>query len=73
MVEVELIVKKWGRSFGAVIPMKAVKYLGIKENDTIKAAIFKEGTPMEKTFGTIKFRRPIKEILNESNREDWDE
>jgi|GEM_PF-1800003 len=33
----------------------------------------KEKSPMRSTFGTVKFSRPIDEILAESNGVDWDE
>ena len=56
LVEVELVLKKWGRSFGAVIPMGAVKELGLKENGRVLASLSKEKTPMEATFGSVKLR-----------------
>jgi len=73
MLEVEAKVRKWGRSFGVVIPKDKVKEEGIKENETIKLLIIKKTNVLKETFGTMKFKRTTQEILDESDREDWDE
>ena len=73
MLEVEVKVRKWGRSFGVVIPKDKVKKEGIKENETIKLLITKKTNVLKETFGTMKFKRSTQEILDESDREDWDE
>lgn len=73
MIEVEAKVRKWGRSFGVVIPKEKIRNEGIRENETIKLMIAKKTNVMKETFGTFKFRRSTQEILDESNREDWDE
>ena len=73
MLEVEAKVRKWGRSFGVVIPKDKVKKEGIKENETIRLLIAKKTNVLKETFGTMKFKRSTQEILDESDREDWDE
>ncbi|MBI4452349.1 AbrB/MazE/SpoVT family DNA-binding domain-containing protein, partial [Candidatus Woesearchaeota archaeon] len=66
MLEVEAKVRKWGRSFGVVIPKDKVKEEGIKENETIKLLITKKTNVLKETFGTMKFKRSTQEILDES-------
>lgn len=73
MLEVEAKIRKWGRSFGVVIPKDRVKEEGIKENETIKLLIAKKTNVLKETFGTMKFKRSTQEMLDESDREDWDE
>ena len=73
MMEVEAKVRKWGRSFGVVIPIEKIKAEGIKENETIKLLITKRTNVLKETFGTLKLKRTTQEILDESDREDWDE
>ena len=73
MMEVEAKVRKWGRSFGVVIPKEKIKEEGIKENETIKLLITKRTNVLKETFGTLKLKRTTQEILDESDREDWDE
>ena len=73
MIEVEAKVRKWGRSFGIVIPMEKIKEERIKENQTVRLLIGKNKNVLKETFGTLKFKRTTQEILDESDREDWDE
>ena len=73
MMEVEAKVRKWGRSFGVVIPKEKIIEEGIKENETIKLLIIKRTNVLKETFGTLKFKRTTQEMLDESDREDWDE
>jgi antitoxin component of MazEF toxin-antitoxin module len=73
LVEVELVLKKWGRSFGAVIPMRCVKELNLKENDTLLASLHKEKTPMQLTFGSLKIKASTEKLLADSDRAGWDE
>jgi antitoxin component of MazEF toxin-antitoxin module len=69
----ELVIKRWGRSFGAVIPMEKAKKLNLKENDVLKASVSRRKTPIEETFGLLKMKTPTSELLAESDKECWDE
>ena len=73
MIEVEAKVRKWGRSFGVVIPKEKIIKEGIKENENVTLLIAKKSNVLRETFGTMKFKRSTQEILDESDREDWDE
>ena len=57
MAYVTTKVKKWGNSFGVVIPKATVKKLNIKENDPVKIDIVKH----EKVngFGIAKGKGPF--------------
>ncbi len=73
MIEVEAKVRKWGRSFGVVIPKDKIKEERIKENETIKLLIAKRTNVLKETFGTFKFNKTTQEMLDEIDRESWDE
>lgn len=73
MIEIEAVVRKWGRSFGVVIPMELIKGEEISENDKVTLAISKKGNPLKNNFGTCKFKKSTKDLLDESDREAWDE
>ena len=73
MIEVEAKVRKWGRSLGVVLPKEKVIKEGIKENETVMLLIGKRTNALKETFGTFKFKRTTQEILDESDKEDWDE
>ena len=73
MMEVEAKVRKWGRSFGVVIPKEKIKEEGIEENETIRLLIGKKTNVLKETFGTLKLKRTTQERLDESDKECWDE
>ena len=73
MIEVEAKVRKWGRSLGVVLPKEKIIKEGIKENETVVLLIGKRTNALKETFGTFKFKRTTQEILDESDKEDWDE
>ena len=71
MIEVEAKVRKWGRSFGVVIPKEKIIEEGIKENETIKLLIGKRTNVLRETFGTMKFKKSTDEMMRETDRELW--
>lgn len=73
MIEVETKVRRWGRSLGVVIPKEKIIEEGIKENETIRLFIGKRKNVLKETFGTFKFRKSTQEMLDEIDRESWDE
>lgn len=73
MIEFETTLKRWGRSFGLVVPMEKILNEQLRENEKIEVVITKQKNPLKKHFGTFKFKRPIKEILKEGDKESWDE
>ncbi|MAG02176.1 hypothetical protein CMI42_02470 [Candidatus Pacearchaeota archaeon] len=73
MIEVESQLRKWGRSLGIVIPMEKIKKENFSENDKVKVLILKRENPLREHFGIFKFKRSVKEILDEGDRESWDE
>ncbi len=73
MIEVEANLKRWGRSFGIVIPMEKIKEANLLENETLEIKITKKKNPLEETFGKLKFKKSTKQMLKESNKEALDE
>ena len=73
MLEVKAKVRKWGRSFGVVIPKAKIKEEGIKENETINLLISKKTNVLRETFGTMKFKKYTDEMMKEIDKELWPE
>jgi hypothetical protein len=73
IMKTETRIRRWGRSFGVVLPMEKVKAEGLKENDVVSLLILKKANPLKETFGTIKFKKSTQQMLKESDREAWDE
>jgi len=72
MQVVEAKVRKWGKSLGVVIPKEQAMKERICENETITLMIGKKSNVLRETFGTLKFKKSTQEMLDESDREDWD-
>jgi ribosome maturation protein Sdo1 len=72
-IEFEARLKKWGRSFGVVVPMDEIRNAKLAENEKLEVIITKEKNPLKKHFGTHKFSRSTDEILKEGDEESWDE
>lgn len=73
MIGVEAKVRKWGRSFGVVIPKEKIIKEGIKENETVSLLIGKKSNVLRETFGTMKFKKSTQEMMDELDKELWGE
>ncbi len=73
MLEVEAVLRSWGRSVGAVIPKELVNKNKLKSGDKIKLIIMKKTNPLKETFGKFKLARSSEDILKEIDEEGWDE
>ena len=69
----EAKLKRWGRSFGIVVPMDEVKSAQLHEDEKVEVIMNKKRNPLKKHFGTFKFTRTTDEILDEGDKESWDE
>ncbi len=72
MAETEGTIKKWGNSFGILIPSEVVKKEKLKEGQRIDFIILKKSDVLKKTFGTLKFKQSAQEIKDELRKELYD-
>ena len=75
MIEINTKLKRWGRSFGIIIPMDTVRENNLKENEELKLVLTKRENPFLENFGVLKgkMKKTTKHILDESDKEGWDE
>ncbi|MBI4149284.1 AbrB/MazE/SpoVT family DNA-binding domain-containing protein [Candidatus Woesearchaeota archaeon] len=73
MLHFESKVRKWGRSLGIVVPKEGIEKEGIKANDAIDLFIVRKSNALKETFGTMRFTKPIRKIMEEIDREAWPE
>lgn len=75
MIEVESKLKRWGRSFGIVIPMEKIRDANLSENDCLDIVITKRENPLKQTFGILKgkLKKSTEKILKEGDKESWDD
>lgn len=65
-------VRRWGHSFGVILPKTIAKKLDLKEHETVELKIKKGGTDLMKSFGSLKFSESTKKIIKEI-KEGWKE
>jgi antitoxin component of MazEF toxin-antitoxin module len=71
MTIIETRLKKWGNSFGIVIPMALVEKRKLKENDKVSVLVMNDSSKvLKETFGMLKGRlkksgQQIKDELRE--------
>ena len=76
MEQISAKVKKWGNSFGIVLPMPVVEKENLKEGSNILIAIqVKNKTKVGDIFGILKgkIKKPTQQIMDEINEELWEE
>lgn len=62
--------KKWGNSFGLIIPKDIVDSEGFKENQEIEIMLVKKNrNVLKETFGTLKFKKTTEQMMRETDRE----
>ena len=73
MIEAEVKLKKWGRSFGIVIPMEKIREANLNEKEPLTILITKNKNPFLENFGKIKLKKSTKEILKQIRKEGWND
>ncbi len=74
MEKANVQVRKWGNSFGVILPKKIIDEEKIKEGMEIEITIqSKHKTKVKDIFGILKgkLKRPTEDILREVDKELW--
>jgi len=58
---IDAVVKKWGNSFGVVLPKDFVNETRLKENDKVSVVIIKKAN-LRNIFGTLKTKQSGQEF-----------
>ena len=66
---IEVKTKRWGNSLGIVIPNNAVEKLHLKPNESIVIEINKKEHTLKELFGSIKFKRSPREMVNNARKD----
>lgn len=70
MIEIKSKLRKWGNSFGIIIPQKSLDKTSFKEGEEIHVFI---ETPkkniLKKMFGTFKFGKKTSKLLKDVDKE----
>lgn len=73
MIEIKTKLRKWGNSFGIVVPQKAIKQTKAKDGDEITILFKKEKPDLRKLFGAHKFSKPVDELMKEIDKESYND
>ena len=69
MIEIKTKLRRWGNSFGIVVPQKAVEQTNSKEGDEITILFKREKPNLHKLFGAHKFSKPVEQLMKEMDEE----
>lgn len=75
MEQITTKVKKWGNSFGIILPRKLIDAEKIQEGTEIEISLsLKNKTKGKDIFGLLKgkIKKPTKQIMKEVDKELWD-
>ncbi len=74
MIEIKSKLRRWGNSFGIVVPRSAIKEdARIRENEEVVVMIMKNKPNLRKFFGAHKFKKPVEQMMREIDKELYDE
>lgn len=74
MTQIETKLQKWGNSYGIVIPVDVVIDNKMKTGEEVTALLLaKKNNGLKRLFGAHKFSKPIDKILEESDKELYNE
>ena len=60
-------IKRWGNSYGIILPKKFVEVANLKETDKVKISV-ERITSIEDLFGSVQFDRTSQEIKDEMKK-----
>ena len=63
-MEIESKIRKWGNSYGVMLPKNFLESEHLQEEDIVKVNISKKAE-IKKLRGLWNFKRPIKEIMKD--------
>ena len=71
MVIMKTQIKKWGNSFGVIIPRNILQGEKLRENDEIEIIIVRSNNILKETFGILKgkIKKSTQQIMDETRRE----
>ncbi len=68
---IEVTVKKWGNSKGAIFPKEFLEEKGIRENDKVLIEVVKKAD-FSRLFGSLKGTRMTGQQFKDMVRKGWD-
>ena len=75
MIEIRTRIRKWGNSFGIVVPVKLLEKGNIKEGEEVIALISeRKRVNLKKLFNAnLKFKKTTEQMMEETDRDLYNE
>ena len=73
MLEIETKLRKWGNSLGIVVPQKKLERVHMKAGEEIRVFLIKKNNVLKETFGTLKFKKSTQQMMDEMDKELYNE
>ena len=67
-MEIETKIRKWGNSYGLILPKNIVENQNLNENDTVLVNVKPKKVDLSVIFGICKFKKSTNEIIKEIRR-----
>ena len=69
MIEIKTKLRKWGNSFGVVVPQKAIENTGAREGEEVIILFKTQKVDLKKLFGKHKFSKSTDQLMKEMDEE----
>lgn len=70
MTEYEATIKKWGNSFGILVPREIIQESKLKEESRVRVILLPRGKIVRETFGMLKgLKLTGQQVKNDARRE----
>jgi len=74
MIEIKSKLRRWGNSFGVVLPASKLSQENFSEGEEITLLISKrKKNVLRETFGAFKFKKPVAQMMQEIDEELYNE
>ncbi len=74
MIEIKTKLRKWGNSFGIIVPLSKINQEDISEGEEVFVMMNKKkSNVLKETFGTFKFKKPVEQMMKEIDEELYDD
>ena len=74
MIQIKSKLRRWGNSFGIVVPQKVVEKEDAKEGEEVIVLFTKrKNTVLREMFGSHKFKKSTEQLMREADEELYDD
>jgi hypothetical protein len=69
MIELKAKIRAWGGSWGATLSKEELQRAHYKPGDDIRLLVVPKSNPIKESFGKLKLKRPVAQLMKEIDEE----